>query len=144
MKLLWLIISLGCLIVLVSGCASWTTGQAKNPISRAISNLTTGPSQSQESPDVVIVPAYISQVSEPLNRYGVALIAIGLIFGALTRFRSGWGLSFAAAGVLMVLFAWTWEQWWAPYLGVSTILSFAIYKAYNFLNPSVKTEPILL
>jgi hypothetical protein len=79
-----------------------------------------------------------------LNRYGVALIAIGLIFAALTRFRTGWGLSIAAAGFLMTILAWTYDQWWTPWLGLGTILAYAGYKVWNWRNPNVETEKLLL
>ena len=76
-----------------------------------------------------------------LTRYGVLCIVAGLIFGAVTRFRSGWGLSVAAAGLGMILLAWTIQELW--WLGLLTIGGYAAYKVYNRLNPNCPTEGLL-
>jgi hypothetical protein len=78
-----------------------------------------------------------------MTRIGVLLCAGGLIFGAFTRFQTGWGLSLAAAGILMILLAWTFRQAWVPWVGLGTIVAYGGYKIWNRLNPEVETEPLL-
>jgi len=77
-----------------------------------------------------------------MTRIGVLLVAGGLIFGAFTRFTTGWGLSLAAAGILMILLAWTFRQAWVPWVGLGTIVAYGGYKIWNRLNPNVETGPL--
>ena len=84
-------------------------------------------------------PRIVAAIS--LTRYGVLAIVGGLIFGAVTKFRSGWGLSVAGAGLCMILLAWTIQELW--WLGLLTVAGYFGYKLWNHFNPNVKTEGIL-
>jgi len=126
---IWILIPL----LLLAGCASPPDFSRGSPLS----GLTGGP-QTQEERQDPMVSAAIS-----MTRIGVLLCAGGLIFGAFTRFQTGWGLSLAAAGILMILLAWTFRQAWVPWVGLGTIVAYGGYKIWNRLNPEVETEPLL-
>lgn len=121
-------------LLLSSGCGTTNAiKDAKGPIDSIIA-ATVGEGNAQQDP-------FLS-AAVGMTRIGVLLIAGGLVFGAFTKFSSGWGLSAAAAGVLMILLAWTFRQPWLPWMGLLTILAYAGYKVYNRLNPEVATEAL--
>jgi len=122
-----------CLLFL-TGCASPVTKRA----GEAISGWWKGSAAVEE-------PAAdpFTEAAHTFTRYGVILIAGGLIFGAFTRFSTGWGTSAAAAGFLMIVLAWTFRQVWVPWVSLGTILAYGGYKIYNRLNPHLETEPLL-
>jgi len=122
---------------LLSGCLS--VPPTGNALTTPLGGLLTGSAQDGGGVANPMVAAALS-----MTRWGVLLIVGGLVFGAFTRFRTGWGLSLAAAGVLMILLAWTFQHPLTPWLGLLTILAYAGYKLYNRFNPNVTTEPLLL
>lgn len=67
------------------------------------------------------------QAAHYLTRIAIGLIAIGLIFAAVTRLSTGLGVSIAAAGLGMLLLAWTVEQWWVPWLSLLTVIGYGGY-----------------
>ena len=116
---------------LFTGCAiagSRTLSDAANPLRALLEN-------GADTTDPRILAAL------QLTRYGVLCIVAGLIFGAVTKFRSGWGLSIAGAGLGMILLAWTIQEFW--WIGLLSIAAYAVYKVYNRLNPNCPTESLL-
>jgi hypothetical protein len=132
------ILALTLLLLLLAGCASAPSGSA---LTSPLGGLLAGSAPTAESA-APLDPMIAAALS--MTRWGVLLIVGGLIFGAFTRFRTGWGLSLAAAGILIILLAWTFRHPWTPWLGLLTILAYAGYKIYNRLNPNVPTEPLML
>ena len=101
-----------------------------------------------------VIPGTGETASEPLadplvlaalelTQYGVLLIVTGLVFGALTKFRTGWGKALVAAGTGMILLAWTFQHPYLPYAALLTLAAYAAYKLHNRLNPRTPTEPLL-
>lgn len=122
------------LVLLSSGCAGGGAGrlfELPNPLGRALPGAVNG-----AEPDPLVLAAL------QMTRWGVLCIVGGLVFGAFTRFRSGWGLSLAAAGTLMILLAWTFSHPLTPWAALLTVLAYAGYKIYNRLNPQVPTEGV--
>lgn len=78
-----------------------------------------------------------------LTQYGVLLIVAGLVFGALTKFRTGWGKALVAAGIGMILLAWTFRHPYLPYAALLTLAAYAAYKLHNRLRKNQPTEPLL-
>lgn len=120
------------LVLVLGGCASTPLDLSKyNPLRK------------QDNNEVVQADP-MQAASSQITQYGVILIGIGVLFAALTRFRTGWGISAALAGVLMILIAWTFEQMWAPWLGLGTIVAYAGYKIWNWGSDKAETENPLL
>lgn len=117
-------------LIFLAGCATTPDFSQGSPLKE----LMGGPKTEEERQDPMISAAI------SMTRIGVLLLAGGLIFGAVTRFSTGWGLSIAAAGILMILLAWTFRQAWVPWVGLGTIVAYLGYKVYNRLNPNVETE----
>lgn len=116
---------------LFTGCAvgpSRSISDAANPLQALLKN-------DADTTDPRVLAAL------QLTRYGVLCIVGGLVFGAVTRFRSGWGLSIAAAGLGMILLAWTIQELW--WVGLLTVAGYAAYKIWNYFNPNVETEGLL-
>jgi len=122
------------MVLMLGGCASAPIDFSKiNPLKNGDGG----------NPEVASLDP-MQSASVQMTRYGVILIGIGVLFAAVTRFRTGWGISAALAGVLMILIAWTFEQTWAPWLGLGTIAAYAGYKIWNWGSSNVKTENPLL
>jgi len=121
-------------IVFLAGCASPPDFSQGSPLNL----LRGGPQLSEEQAADPMISAAVS-----MTRIGVLLCAGGLVFAAVTRFRTGWGLSIAAAGFLMILLAWTFSQPWVPWVGLATVVAYGGYKIYNKVNPNVETEHLL-
>jgi hypothetical protein len=129
-----LILALFFLVLLCSGCGTTSAiKEAKGPIDGLLSSG--GGEDAGQDP--------FSSAAAGMTRVGVLIIAGGLVYGALTRFTSGWGLSLAAAGILMILLAWTFSQPWLPWMGLITLLAYGGYKVWNRMNPNIETESIL-
>jgi len=123
------------ILVLLTGCAS-------SPIDFSDINPFGG-SKNEDTGEVV--PANpIQAAGNQLNRYGVILTAGGILFAVITKGRTGWGWSTAGAGVIMIMLAWAFDQWWVPYLGLITILGYVGYKIWNWGSNKVETEHPLL
>jgi hypothetical protein len=114
----------GCSTNPVSGLFDW----AKSPIESVVN----GPLDVNDP---------LVQSAIAFTRFGVLMVVGGLVFGGLTKFRSGVGLTFVWMGLALILLAWTIQQFW--WLALCIGLSFAVYKLYNWLNPDVETENIL-
>jgi len=69
-----------------------------------------------------------------LTRIAVVLIAVGLLFAAVTRLSTGFGVSIAAAGLGMLLLAWTVEQWWVPWLSLLSVIGYGVYWVMGKVN----------
>lgn len=121
------------LLLLLTGCAT------TKPVTQPLVDFFTGGTE-----EVVEDRDPIEEASYKMTRYGVICIALGAIWGAFTRFRTGWGLSLAAAGVIMILIAWTFDQPWAPWAGLSTLVAYGFYKYHNKMNPDTETEHPLI
>ncbi|MCC5808636.1 MAG: hypothetical protein JJU00_20080 [Opitutales bacterium] len=99
------------------------------------------PGTGETSPEPITDPLVIAALQ--LTEYGVTLIVIGLVFGALTKFRTGWGKALVASGIGMILLAWTFDHPYLPYAALLSLAAYAAYKLWNRLNPTVPTEPLL-
>ena len=113
-----------------------------NPLrsaSGAIRRVIPGTGETAEAPltDPLVLAAL------ELTQYGVLLIVAGLVFGALTKFRTGWGKALVAAGVGMILLAWTFQHPYLPYAALLTLAAYAAYKLHNRLRKDQPTEPLL-
>jgi hypothetical protein len=97
-----------------------------------------------EDTEEVVHQNPIEKASSKMTQYGVACIVLGLVFGAFTSFRTGWGTSLAAAGALMLLLAWAFAQPWVPWIGLSTVIAYAGYKVYNWGSNKQETEHPLM
>lgn len=127
------------LVLFVAGCG---TGRVARPITDGIADL--NPFRKNSPAQIEAEQDPMKQAAMRMTRYGVSFIVIGVVFAAFTHFRTGWGVSLAAAGLLMIILAWTFEKPWAPWVGLSTIVAYASYKIWNRVNPKTETEHPLM
>ena len=120
------------IMVFFTGCASSAIGERISRAGNPLGDLITGNADTTD-------PRVIAAVQ--LTRWGVLCVVGGIIFGAVTKFRSGWGLSIAGAGLGMILLAWTIQEWW--WLGLLSVAAYAAYKVHNRFNPNCRTEGLL-
>lgn len=121
------------MIVAMAGCSS--------PVDTARSILPWwggGGTQGEQEPLGVMEKARNTSV-----RIGSILLIGGIILTVLTKGASGWGLSIAASGLICILMAWLFDQWWAPWVGAVSIFAYVAYKVWNRLDPEQETEPLL-
>jgi hypothetical protein len=131
--------TLGILIILLLvltpiGCTVTPTNIA-NPLLRLL------PSTGETAAEIATDPLILAAIQ--FTRAGVLMIIAGLLWGTLTKFRTGWGRALIASGISCILLAWTFQHPATPWIALLCLIGYALYKLHNRLNPSQPTEPLL-
>ncbi|MCC5841497.1 MAG: hypothetical protein JJT96_15390 [Opitutales bacterium] len=131
--------TLGILAILLfglgnAGCTA-TAPTLGNPLLRLL------PATGETAPEITTDPLILAAIQ--FTRAGVLMIIGGLLWGTLTKFRTGWGRALIASGISCILLAWTFQHPATPWLALLCLLGYALYKLHNRLNPRTPTEPLL-
>jgi hypothetical protein len=116
------------------GCTASASSVA-NPLLRLL------PSTGETAAEIATDPLILAAIQ--FTRAGVLMIIAGLLWGTLTKFRTGWGRALIASGVSCILLAWTFQHPATPWIALLCLLGYALYKLHNRLNPTLPTEPLL-